>query len=133
MLTLKKVEKPTGFEPYYADPPITPAEAEEEEDIYGDHNPFAERIQIAMQRYKSKRKFSAQKSDIWTKFIKFGGIETGPRTFTGRLSKEDMEDKTVAEISQLTATDFTREDQYELETTESKWVVDFEGVAKGFL
>lgn len=133
MLTLYKPEKPTGFEPYYADPPITPAEAEEEEDIYGDHNPFAERIQIAMQRYKSRRKFSVHKSDIWVKFIKFGGIETGPRMFTGRLSKEDLEDKTAAEISSLTATDFTREDQYDLEDPESRWVVDFEGVAKGFL
>ena len=86
-----------------------------------------------MQRYKAKRKFSPIKLDIWTKFIKFGGIETGPRQFTGRLSKEDMEDKTAAEISQLTATDFARDDQYDLESSDSKWIVDFEGVAKGFL
>lgn len=125
--------RPTGFEEFYADAPITPQQAAEEAEMYDPSIPFAERIEVAIQRYKARRKFHQDMAHIWTMFVKFGGIRTGPKQFTGGLTKEDYEEHTAAEISRMTATEHAGDDKWDLDGPEAKWMVDFEGVAKGFL
>lgn len=66
-------------------------------------------------------------------FVKFGGITTGPKQFTGGLTKEDMEERSALEITRMTATEHVGDDKWDLDGPEAKWKVDFEGVAKGFL
>ncbi len=64
-----------------------------------------------------------------------GGIEASPRAFSGGLDKEMLENSTTEEIRALQATDFILQGNkkyYDPSDTEN-WVVDFEGVAAGFL
>ena len=68
-------------------------------------------------------------SQVFNKWMKFGGVDSAPRQFTGRLTQEEMEGKDAGEIARMMAThqvDWDRED-------EEQWAVDFEGVAKAFL
>lgn len=90
------------------------------------------RIETALQRYQKKRKFQAYPRDVFMKWLKFGGIYTGPKMFTGGLDKNDIDSKTTAEIAAMTATTFAGEDKL-LEGEEKIWEVDFENVARGFL
>jgi len=64
--------------------------------------------------------------------MRYGGVESGQKMFTGKLDKADFEDMEKDEIIAATATDFVGEDKFE-EGTNAQWAVDFEGVAKGFL
>lgn len=64
--------------------------------------------------------------------MRYGGVESGQKMFTGKLDKGDFEDMDKDEIIAATATDFVGEDKFD-ESAEAKWTVDFEGVAKGFL
>uniref|UniRef100_L2FN75 Argonaute sirna chaperone complex subunit arb1 n=1 Tax=Colletotrichum fructicola (strain Nara gc5) TaxID=1213859 RepID=L2FN75_COLFN len=53
----------TGFEEYFADPPMTPAEAKEErENIYTPLIPFVDRIQSCIQRFRSRRRITGTES-----------------------------------------------------------------------
>lgn len=125
----KNMIKPHGFEEYYADGPITPAEFKEEESMYDPSVSFIERIEIAIQRFKQKRRMHEIYSQVFNKWMKFGGVDSAPRQFTGRLTQEEMEGKDAGEIARMMAThqvDWDRED-------EEQWAVDFEGVAKAFL
>ncbi|KAI9649675.1 hypothetical protein NHQ30_002256 [Ciborinia camelliae] len=125
----------TGFEEFYADPPLTPDEYEEECDTYDESRPFDERIQTCIQRYRARRKLDSIRSNILTKYFALGGIEAGAKTFNGGLDKETLENSTAAEIAAIQATDFVRSSNakyYDPSDTEN-WVVDWEGIAKGFL
>ncbi|KAB8298105.1 hypothetical protein EYC80_001867 [Monilinia laxa] len=130
-----KKAAPTGFEEFYADPPLTPEEYEEERDTYDEGRPFDERIQICIQRYRARRKLDSVRSNILTKYFALGGIEAGIKTFNGGLDKETLENSTAAEIAAIQATDFVRSSNakyYDPSDTEN-WVVDWEGIVKGFL
>lgn len=130
-----KKAAPTGFEEFYADPPLTPNEYEEERDVYHEGRSFAERIQTCIQRYRARRKLDSVRSNILTKYFALGGIEVGTKTFNGGLDKETLENSTAAEIAAIQATDFVRSSNskyYDPSDTEN-WVVDWEGVVKGFL
>jgi Argonaute siRNA chaperone (ARC) complex subunit Arb1 len=121
--------KPTGFEEDHCDPPITPEEAKDEEQMYAPSNPFSERIEIAIQRYSAKRTFHQDYMNAFNSFMKFGGIDTGPRQFTGRFKKEDLEKMDAAQIALAKATHFAGEDKDDPQ----KWAVDFQGIAKAYL
>ncbi|TGO57886.1 hypothetical protein BOTNAR_0192g00090 [Botryotinia narcissicola] len=125
----KKTQSPTGFEEFYADPPLTPVEYEEECDIYH------ERIETCIQRYRARRKFDSTRANILTKYFALGSIESGTKSFNGGLDQETLDNSTAAEIAAIQATDFVRASNakyYDPSDTEN-WVVDWEGVAKGFL
>lgn len=65
-----------------------------------------------------------------------GGIESTTKAFTGgALDQETLDNATAAEIAALQATDFVRPSGGNAKYYDGsdKWVVDFEGVAKGFL
>lgn len=86
------------------------------------------RIETAIQRYRTRRKFHQETAKVFNKFMNYGGIESGPRMFGGSDNK-DLAEHDAAEIAALTAMHFVAEDVF----TSDRWEVDFEGVAKGFL
>ena len=125
----KGMLKPTGFEPNYADAPITPGDFEKEKELYEEDLPFTTRIETAIGRFKSRRKFHQETAQIFSSFLSFGGINSAPKQFTGGLSKAELEERTADEIAAITATDYVSE----AALNENKWAVDFPGVAASFL
>lgn len=126
----------TGFEEFYCDPPVTPEEHEEECDVYNLSVPFESRIQTCIQRYRARRNLDEVRSNILTKYFMLGGIEATTKAFTGgALDQETLDNASAAEIAALQATDYVRtggSGNAKYYDGSDKWVVDFEGVAKGF-
>jgi hypothetical protein len=130
--------KLTQSQEFFADPPITPEEAlEERHDLYSPARPFADRIQTCIQRYRARRKLDETKANVLNKYLILGGIETTNKAFTGgALDEETLASATAEEIAAIQATDFVRpggSKKYYDPAESDKWVVDWEGVAKGFL
>ncbi|THZ89541.1 hypothetical protein D6C84_00169 [Aureobasidium pullulans] len=123
----KGMMKPTGFEEFFADAPVTPAAFEEEQSLYDSNISFETRIETAIQRYRARRKFHQHTAQVFNKFMNYGGIESGPKMFGGSDNK-DLAEKDAAEIAALTAIHFVCEDVL----SSDRWEVDFVGVAKGF-
>ncbi|KAF1919719.1 Argonaute siRNA chaperone complex subunit Arb1-domain-containing protein [Ampelomyces quisqualis] len=126
--TSKNMLKPTGFEATYIEPPVKPEEAAEEEAMYDPDKSFVERIEIAIQRFKQKRRMHEMYALVFNKLMRFGGVESGPRMAQG-LSAQEMKKMDAEEIAQALATHNVPWDRAD----EMKWVVDFEGLAKAFL
>lgn len=126
--TSKNMLKPTGFEPTYVEPPVKPEEAAEEELMYDPDKSFVERIEIAIQRFKQKRRMHEMYSLVFNKLMRFGGVESSPRMYQG-LSAHEMKNMGAEEIAQARATHNVPWDRAD----KKKWVVDFEGLAKAFL
>lgn len=126
--TSKNMLKPTGFEDTHMEGPMTPQEAEEELAMYDPDKPFVERIEIAIQRFRQKRRMHEMYSKVFGKWMKFGGVEHEPRMFGG-MDKAAMKDMTSEEIARATATYVVPWDREESD----KWAVDFLGTAEAFL
>jgi len=124
----KNMMKPTGFESSYVEAPITPQEAEVEQAMYDPDKPFVERIETAIQRFKQKRRMHQQYAAIFNKWMRFGGVEEGPRMFGG-LSKQDMRDMDAEEIARAMANHSVPWDRQDVK----HWVVDFVEVGEAFL
>lgn len=124
----KGMLKPTGFEDYYTDPPISPEVYAQEREIYDTYLSFADRIERAVHRYVRRRKFHSDVRRIFNGWMKFGGIEERPR-ISGQLSKAEMEDMTADEIAEALAVHWCLDDV----SDESKIAIDIEGVAMAFL
>ncbi|KAF5520684.1 Argonaute-binding protein 1 [Colletotrichum aenigma] len=128
----------TGFEEYFADPPMTPAEAKEErENIYSPLIPFVDRIQSCIQRFRSRRRITGTEStQLFNQYLFLGGVDTSPRLFGGNIDA-DTEGMTPDERRTATATDVVYTSGggsrfYNADEPEG-WDVDFAGVAAGFL
>jgi len=121
--------KPTGFEEYWTDPPVTPEVFEEEQDLYSPSLPFAERIETALQRYKAKRRWHSHPANIFAKWMKYSGIDSSPKQFSGGMDQASIDEKSAGEIAVIAATTFVGEDKFD----DAIWVVDFENVTKGYL
>jgi hypothetical protein len=91
--------------------------------------PVSERIEMAIQRYKGRRKFHAAHSNSFSSWLKWGGIEHGPKMFTGALGEDELADMEADEIARVNATYHAGWEKMDPEM----WVVDFEGIAKSFL
>ncbi|EGD88847.1 hypothetical protein H112_03767 [Trichophyton rubrum D6] len=115
----KGKKKITGFEEYYVDPPMTPAEHDEEKSIYDS------RLEAAIQRYQAKRRLDPERRHIFTKYMAFGGVDVGPKMFEGN-DQRDLQSMDAEAIATATASSNIPHDR-------EKWNVDFETVAKGFL
>lgn len=124
----KNMLKPTGFEDGYVEPLQTPQEAAEEEALYDLDKHFVERIEIAIQRFKQRRRMHQKYQQVFEKFLRFGGVEYGTRQYQG-LSKEDLKEMDVEERTRALMTHTVPWDR----SDEKYWVVDFAGVAKAFL
>ena len=67
-----------------------------------------------------------------------GGVDaSAAKQFTGGLDRETIENSTAQEIADIQATDFIRSghsnERFFDPCNPENWVVDFEGIAKGFL
>jgi hypothetical protein len=124
----KNMLKATGFEKAYMEPVLTPAEAAEEEEMYSLNKPFVERIEIAIQRFKQKRRMHEMYAHVFNKLMRFGGVESGPRMYQG-LSRHDMNEMGAEELARVLAIHNVPWDR----SDETKWVVDFVAVCKAFL
>jgi hypothetical protein len=96
------------------------------------------RIETCIQRYRKKRNLDETRSKILTRYFMLGGVEASTtKAFTGGLDQETLDNATADEIAAIQATDYIRSgsknEKYYDPTEPGKWVIDFEGVAKGFL
>ncbi|KAI1208409.1 Argonaute siRNA chaperone complex subunit Arb1-domain-containing protein [Annulohypoxylon truncatum] len=127
----------TGFEEFYADAPITPAEAAlEKNEIYAESRPFSERIEQCIQRYRASRRMDSERTMLFNKYLWLGGIDASPRQFTGFAEdREALAEADAEEIRQMTATDFVGGGggRFYNPAEPDNWVVDFDGIARGFL
>ena len=85
-----------------------------------------------MQRFVAKRKMSSEHSDIFYSYLMFGGVDAGPNMFQG-LSQHDMKDMDAEDIAIAMTRIRISSDKDDIGKDTAKWVVDFEGVARGFL
>ncbi|KAF8464155.1 Argonaute siRNA chaperone complex subunit Arb1-domain-containing protein [Kalaharituber pfeilii] len=142
--------KPTGFEAYFVETPISPAQAEELGKLYSTTIPFAERIEKCIQRYRAKRRWDPLRLQLFNSYLVLGGIRAGQKSFGGGIMiegrGEDGEDADAADIAQQTATDFvdlvpiSQRNANDWTGTpdvfgdeDEEWWVDFEYVVKAFL
>lgn len=124
----KNMLKPTGFEKTYIEPPQTPQEAVEEDALYDPDKSFVERIEIAIQRFKQKRRMHEQYAIVFNKLMRFGGVESGPRMYQG-LSQHEKSQMDAEELARAMATHTVPMDRADT----MNWVVDFANVGKAFL
>ncbi|CUS14282.1 unnamed protein product [Tuber aestivum] len=124
-----KNPRPSGFEEHHVEGPLTLEMAQEEQSLYHPSKPFSERIEICIQRYKSKRKFDALRSQIFTTYLTLGGISTGPKQFSGGLDYRQNDHLDKEQLETMAATDFVSTNLDE----DDEWEVDFPFVVRGFL
>ncbi|KAI3337651.1 Argonaute siRNA chaperone complex subunit Arb1-domain-containing protein [Ustulina deusta] len=126
----------TGFEEYYADAPMRPAEASENKKLYDPVRPFTDRIEECIQRFRARRRLDSQRTAMFDKYLFLGGIDSSRRRFTGMADDRDvMAEADTEQIRIMTAVDFiggSGSRFYDASNTEN-WEVDFEAVVKGFL
>ncbi|KID99524.1 Argonaute complex, subunit Arb1, partial [Metarhizium majus ARSEF 297] len=125
----------TGFEEYFADPPMTPDEAAEEKlEIYADCLPFEERIQSCIRRFRARRRIQGDQIRYFDEYLFLGGIDTSGNAFSG-LDTSDLKDLTPAQRREATVTDTVNgacgaDDRF-YNGDDEHWSVDFAGVAAG--
>jgi hypothetical protein len=124
----KNMMKPTGFEDTFIDAPLTPAEAAEEEALYDEDKPFVERIELAIQRFKQKKRMHEMYAIVFNKWMRFGGVDQTQRMYQG-TSPQELAQMEAEEIARALATHTVPWDR----TDKKQWVVDFPGVVKAFL
>ena len=127
---------------YFCDPPITPAEFQEERNsIYPPSRPFVDRIEECIQRYRARRRFDSDKEQLFSRYLFLGGIDTSVRQFQGTasLTKRDLDGLDKDDIREISANDFVGRKsglhgaRYYNDDDPEHWEVDFTGVAAGFL
>ncbi|KAI0597489.1 Argonaute siRNA chaperone complex subunit Arb1-domain-containing protein [Biscogniauxia sp. FL1348] len=127
----------TGFEEFYADAPMTPAEAAlGKKDLYSPMRPFSDRIEECIQRYRSRRRLDSERCIMFNKYLFLGGIDSSPRQFTGMAEDVDsLADADAAEVRRMTAIDFVggAGNRFYDPANAEDWEVDFEAIVKGFL
>ncbi|SPN99687.1 uncharacterized protein DNG_02538 [Cephalotrichum gorgonifer] len=78
----------TGFEEFYADPPITPEEAAEELAIYSPLRSFSDRIEECINRFRGRRRLQGDLVRYFDEYLFLGGIDSHQRDFQGVDPKE---------------------------------------------
>ncbi|RDA94006.1 hypothetical protein CP533_5027 [Ophiocordyceps camponoti-saundersi (nom. inval.)] len=136
--TLQRLPKNrgTGFEEYFADPPMTPAEAAEEKDeLYSSDIPFETRIQSCIQRFRVRRRLTIDKTRFFNEYLFLGGIDTNGNQFGGQ-DRSDLKDLTPAQRRDATATDTVHTDSATSDrfyyAGDENWTVDFTAIVAGF-
>ncbi|KAJ5690333.1 hypothetical protein N7462_004725 [Penicillium macrosclerotiorum] len=113
------IGKPTGFEEYSADGPLTPKEWEEDREIY------SPRIEEALARYQWKRRIEPDRRNILFKYLQYGGIVASQNYGAGVPPKE-LKQMPVEEARQARS-------QTTIPLDRSKLQVSFNEVVRGFL
>ncbi|KAL2429791.1 hypothetical protein ABEF95_011112 [Exophiala dermatitidis] len=124
------LDKPTGFEDFFADAPITPDQHAEEQKLYSTDLPFVDRIVTAIARFERTRKMTNERRDILYKYLSYGNVDVSPNSFQGGQVTEDMDKNQVA--AALTQASVSN-DKRDLGTETSLYAVNFLGCLQGFL
>ncbi|KAL2862371.1 uncharacterized protein BJX67DRAFT_385738 [Aspergillus lucknowensis] len=117
--------KPTGFEEYYVDAPITVEEHEFEKELYHPSRPLIHRVEDALLRFQKNRRIESDRLEVFHKYLAYGGIDAGPKMFAG------SDDRDLNELDHdqiLLARGRTTIDQ-----NKSSLTVDFNAVVTGYL
>ncbi|KAJ5656444.1 hypothetical protein N7507_008394 [Penicillium longicatenatum] len=118
------VGKPTGFEEWSADGPLTPDEYKQNCGLYDPHRSFIDRLEEAFRRFERKRRIEPARSNIFHKYLQYGGVSIGPN-FGGGVNAQDMKMMTSDEIMLARA-------QTLIERERESLHVSFDKVARGF-
>ncbi|OJJ50892.1 hypothetical protein ASPZODRAFT_86615 [Penicilliopsis zonata CBS 506.65] len=117
--------KPTGFEEYYVDPPITLQEHQEEKEIYDVSRPLLHRIELAILRFQKKRRIETERREVFLKYLAYGGVDVSPRMFGG-VDNRDLQEMDKDEILVATGQASIDRDRIDLP-------IDFDAVVRGYL
>jgi hypothetical protein len=129
----KGMLKRTGFELDHVEPNLTIEEQQIELERYSVELPIYDRFQEAVLRYKMNRKFHQETQRVFHAFLNYGGFDERPSGFTGGTSKEDEEGLSKEEKAIRKQVNYISQDVIQsIEEADGKWIVDFEGVTKGF-
>lgn len=129
----KNMLKRTGFEHDHVEPELSTEEKQAELEQYSTEHPIYERIETAVLKYKMNRKLHQETLRVFHAFLEYGGFEQRPNMFTGGVSKEDEESLSKEEKARRKQINFVSNDViHSLSEQDGNWVVDFEGVTKGF-
>lgn len=131
----KGMLKPTGFE-VNGDAEVTLEEQEQDEVDYPANEAFTQRIQTAITRFRSRKKWHQSYHQVFDKFLTFGGFRGGQAQFIGGLDGKDEEECTAREKTERTQrydiTDSVLDGLEGKDNEEPTWVVDFAGIARAF-
>lgn len=129
----KGMLKRTGFEHDHIEPTLTAEEQQTELEQYSTERPIYERLEDAVLRYKMNRKFHQETLRVFHAFLNYGGFDERPPAFTGGTSKEQEEGLSKEDKARHKQTNYVSSDVMQsLDGVDGKWIVDFEGVMKGF-
>lgn len=129
----KSMLKRTGFEHDHVEPSITPEEQQAELEQYSTEHSICDRIETAVLRYKMNRKFHQETLRMFHAYLNFGGFDEHPPMFTGGMSKEEEEVLSKEEKARRKQVNYVSKDVIgSIDDADGKWIVDFEGVTKGF-
>ncbi|GAD97132.1 conserved hypothetical protein [Paecilomyces variotii No. 5] len=119
------LNKPTGFEEFYVDPPITVEEYNENKKRYDVALPILLRLEEAILRFQAKRRIENDRSHMFSKYLAYGGVDVGQSMFTG-VDQRELEDMDKDQILAAKA-------QSWINSERSKMLIDFDAVARGYL
>ncbi|KAK5658351.1 hypothetical protein OQA88_2327 [Cercophora sp. LCS_1] len=132
----------TGFEEYFCDAPMTPAQYAEEQALYPSHRPFVDRIEECIQRFRTTRRLDGEQQRIFSHYLMLGGVDATQRQFSGssKMKSSQLDDRTKSELREATADDViqrgggpNRDARFYNPDFPEHWRVDFSGVVAGFL
>lgn len=83
------------------------------------------RIQEALVRYQQKRRLTTERMQVFARYLVYGGVEVGPKTFGGVTERElqEMDKENV----------YHARSQTDIGIDKLKLSIDFDLVVKGFL
>ncbi|RIA91414.1 Argonaute siRNA chaperone complex subunit Arb1-domain-containing protein [Glomus cerebriforme] len=106
----KKKKKKSGDDDNYLDFHDSGPREEDEDKLYDPSKPLTYRIEVAVQKYKKNRKFNSTRNQVFSSYLRFGGISTGQKSFLGQ-DGVDNADADAEEIAMRRATDFIDDDK----------------------
>ncbi|KAJ9216138.1 hypothetical protein DTO166G4_2382 [Paecilomyces variotii] len=119
------LNKPTGFEEFYVDPPITVEEYNENKKRYDVSLPILIRLEEAILRFQAKRRIENDRSHMFSKYLAYGGVDVGQKMFAG-VDQRELEDMDTEQILAARAQAWINSDR-------SKMLIDFDAVVRGYL
>lgn len=129
----KSLLKRTGFERDHIEPNLSADDQQLEAEQYSTDIPVYERLENAVLRFKMNRKFHQYSMSVFHAFLNYGGFDERPPMFTGGMSKEEAEGLTKEEKARRKQNNYVSAEVMDsLNSQDGNWVVDFEGVTKGF-
>ncbi|KAA8652490.1 hypothetical protein EYZ11_005203 [Aspergillus tanneri] len=117
--------KPTGFEEFYVDAPMTPEQYQEEKELYDISRPLIHRMEDALLRYMKNRRIESDRRHVFMRYLAYGGVDVGQKMFAG------MDDKELQEMDSEQV--LVARGQTSIKREQLNLSVDFNAVVKGYL